>query len=797
MKKRVLSLLVAVVILLGMLPMTAFADGTHTHCICGASHTSAGEHTAEQSVTWTEWNGTGDIAYTDGVAYVYLAMDVARDSTLTVADGCTLNLCLNGKKLSYTGSGAASVLTVEEGATLVISDCGVQTRSGYIDAGTHLWTEGSSASVDDETCDLVGGVISGGTGSNASNANDRLGGAIYNGGTVYMYGGNIAGNSTLVSAWYYDGYGAAVYNLGSFYMYGGTVTGNSASAHVVYVPVDCEGKVVISGSAAFRYNYAKGKNPMISSDSGTMEISGNASFSNFRGPSVIDVNACSLTIKDNVSIVNNEVYQAVYVYFAKNGEATDTLFLGGNVSMRNAYLSDPSRTARDISFYNCGRDPLITVVAPLTNSYTIHTDLESGAILAKADGVNLLALTEEDAARFVDEDGALISGKGGVVCIGCVIIDHPTADNSYQINASGNPTYQWAKHALTEIPVAAPEDSGPYSLRSAIQTSSTKNVFGFEDLVVSDFWDGNTYESNYDRENGQWIAYKDRWNYEELDAFYFEAHPNLDGTLRITLSRELKEYESLKVYLTQGESQVQSEILPNADGSYSLERLTESYSYCVCILRNAPPDELAEEHDYFDYSLPTISATFTSCAAYEILDGQTAAKLDVTSLSSGVYSCLLTWDLGDGDVFSLVTTPAEFERYYTVTLDYGTLASEGSVSVLEGERISLEDPAIEGYSFKGWFADEDFATAFDFTAPITADTTVYAKLVSTADDGVDSPDSSDGSDGTNNTVGTDGVDGANDKNGAVVAIVIGGIALVGTGAVIVWIFLKKKKKEET
>ncbi|MCR5689018.1 MAG: InlB B-repeat-containing protein [Clostridiales bacterium] len=37
------------------------------------------------------------------------------------------------------------------------------------------------------------------------------------------------------------------------------------------------------------------------------------------------------------------------------------------------------------------------------------------------------------------------------------------------------------------------------------------------------------------------------------------------------------------------------------------------------------------------------------------------------------------------------------------------------------------DPTREGYEFKGWFADEACAAAFDFAAPITADTTVYAK----------------------------------------------------------------------
>ncbi len=33
----------------------------------------------------------------------------------------------------------------------------------------------------------------------------------------------------------------------------------------------------------------------------------------------------------------------------------------------------------------------------------------------------------------------------------------------------------------------------------------------------------------------------------------------------------------------------------------------------------------------------------------------------------------------------------------------------------------------EGYTFIGWYADKDHNTKFDFTKPITSNTTVYAK----------------------------------------------------------------------
>lgn len=49
-------------------------------------------------------------------------------------------------------------------------------------------------------------------------------------------------------------------------------------------------------------------------------------------------------------------------------------------------------------------------------------------------------------------------------------------------------------------------------------------------------------------------------------------------------------------------------------------------------------------------------------------------------------------------------------------------------SIVEGGTVlPPEDPELYGYTFKGWYADEGFTTPFDFSEPIYADTTVYAK----------------------------------------------------------------------
>jgi len=45
--------------------------------------------------------------------------------------------------------------------------------------------------------------------------------------------------------------------------------------------------------------------------------------------------------------------------------------------------------------------------------------------------------------------------------------------------------------------------------------------------------------------------------------------------------------------------------------------------------------------------------------------------------------------------------------------------------------VEPTDPTLNGYDFKGWYEDEDFATKWDFTNEVTEDITLYAKWVPT------------------------------------------------------------------
>jgi uncharacterized repeat protein (TIGR02543 family) len=74
-----------------------------------------------------------------------------------------------------------------------------------------------------------------------------------------------------------------------------------------------------------------------------------------------------------------------------------------------------------------------------------------------------------------------------------------------------------------------------------------------------------------------------------------------------------------------------------------------------------------------------------------------------------------------------VTLTAVFEKQYTVTFNTGGGSAVTAQKVTEGKTASKPtDPTRPGYTFLGWYKTEDFLSVFDFTAPITGNTTAYA-----------------------------------------------------------------------
>ena len=68
---------------------------------------------------------------------------------------------------------------------------------------------------------------------------------------------------------------------------------------------------------------------------------------------------------------------------------------------------------------------------------------------------------------------------------------------------------------------------------------------------------------------------------------------------------------------------------------------------------------------------------------------------------------------------------------YTVSFNISGHGTQITAQTVEGGSKATKpaDPTASGYTFKGWYTDATFRTAFDFNTAIYADTTLYAKWV--------------------------------------------------------------------
>ena len=232
MKRRLLPILMTLVLVCALPIWAAFVtSGDVTNpLVCTAE--------ASEPLKLEEVSTADDLQekIADGKS-VKLMADISITSTLEIAKSLTLDL--NGYVLKMTGTG--SVLYVHNGATLTITD----SRSG--------------ASHEDTTLP-VGGVITGGEGTNVTGIYN-VGGAVFleNDTTLKLEGGTITENSSSGGSVFISGEKAVFEmsggtitgetvgvrnNVGTFTMTGGRITG--CSDRGVYVH---NGNMTVSGTA--------------------------------------------------------------------------------------------------------------------------------------------------------------------------------------------------------------------------------------------------------------------------------------------------------------------------------------------------------------------------------------------------------------------------------------------------------------------------------------------------------------------------------------------------------------------
>ena len=111
------------------------------------------------------------------------------------------------------------------------------------------------------------------------------------------------------------------------------------------------------------------------------------------------------------------------------------------------------------------------------------------------------------------------------------------------------------------------------------------------------------------------------------------------------------------------------------------------------------------------------------------------------TLTDGEWVQTATYN--DNETISLTynSTQMTFLRKvaYTVSFDTGNGSTVPSQTVINGRMASKPaDPALNGSTFLGWFADSAFTTHYSFgSLPITANTTLYARWTQNSVDGIE------------------------------------------------------------
>ena len=231
MKKQIISLLMAFVMSLTLLPTISYAaeesgcikqelddevmlmaEGQHSHCICGASHKDIGKHKGEVPVSFDKklscsssdsWlqvdnNSAGKTTIDNRTYWVlpagsyYLAGDITLDKSILIESG-EVNICLNGHELRLN-HGTVQIWEVIQlnGGTLNLTDC---------------QDKGTVCHVDD---------------------NPGRGVTVGNGTSFTLYGGTICNNVARVSSTKAQGGGVYIGTRSTFNMYGGKIHNNRA-----------------------------------------------------------------------------------------------------------------------------------------------------------------------------------------------------------------------------------------------------------------------------------------------------------------------------------------------------------------------------------------------------------------------------------------------------------------------------------------------------------------------------------------------------------------------------------------
>ena len=462
MKKRGLSLFLALALCLTLLPAAAFANGEsetstlHTHYLCGngeacshvGGHSEDSKTTFATAITQTEsgyvyvGDGTQDQPYqcvlSEGTYYLDSDLVLKGPPNLKKF-GCIcidsdVTLCLNGHTITIIDDRDAFDIrkSVESNPpTLTLTDC---KNSGQITHGTTTGGTkylGNGVSIH-QSCNFImyGGSITGNTTTGGENTTWRSGGVwVQDNSTFTMYGGSITDNTTV-----WNGGGVYVRGSGKFYMHGGEISGNNASSN----SGSSGGGVHIGSGSAFTMTGGTISGNSASNSGGGVHIGSGSAFTMTDG-SITGNNASSfgsggvcvygtMTVNGGVRITGNvnggsKDDSGIYT----GGTASNVRLVGRTTITIDGPLTEGSQIGVSLATTPTTAGP--TTIATGASNYTV-TDTDKAAFFSDEEGYSLIRIDNELKLKRPHTHSWTYTASGATITAKCNAADCTLADAS-------------------------------------------------------------------------------------------------------------------------------------------------------------------------------------------------------------------------------------------------------------------------------------------------------------------------------------------------------------------------------
>ncbi len=395
---------------------TPIAGGVY-HCVVSGSEVYGGSvqsgdvnikgpHGHDSIIYDTQWSGSMAATSISRNTNIVLTDDVTFSGAITISNGATVNLCLNGKTMNM------GTYTIFNNGTLTICDC---TESGRITTNTN-W---DGVVTNNGVFYLMGGTLE---------DTDTYG--LFNYGTATISGGTLYGDSS----------GIRNSSNGSLTITGGTITCNNGYA----LQTDSEKDIIIS-DGDFSGKYALFTNP---GSTGNIHISGGSfegtgSGINLQGTGTVFVSDGTITGK-----------YGIYITYAGNVNMSGgTVTATGNWGIFNQQagkitVSGGDITSQKIGIYNSGDGSVEMTGGTVTgtNETGIVNDgagsvtVSGGTIIAKTNGISAYGSGSVffDGAQIDSEQSGISVYKGSLTVAGGTITG--TGSNGITISETGTVT---------------------------------------------------------------------------------------------------------------------------------------------------------------------------------------------------------------------------------------------------------------------------------------------------------------------------------------------------------------------